>query len=531
LKLRGFAAAARPSSVARGGRRALTSAVEPLFLWAVRMAKATRPVRTTRRNSRSGESQHSHFEYGSTRGQWDREAATDFAITTVNVPDRLDTQELRARSDSEAAQPSVSRFHRADVARVFKGLFLLALLAALAWGAMRMAAPLREAVSPAGVQAQMSRALGVPVTVRNTELRFWPSPRLVISDMTVQSGFSLPEVAVHFNWRDAAHGLKAATWVLGEARVAPLTLSGQQALSMLNSIRGASALPPAVSTVRFESVEFADLALMPGRYEAVVRRGVTQREFSSVSLKRLGGDGQLDVEIVPPPAAGGEAKFALFATKWAAPAGPGILWNEATARGEFRADAVRVDSYSVGAGFGNLSGAALLARQGNGWRLSGNLRSPDLSVDELIRFLAGTGGGAPAGLPLRGTAKFDLVVAGNGVTVDEALRRATASGRMSIAGATLAGANLGLAATQGDLGGSGSFTRFTDLEFDAIVSNSGLAVRNVTGRAGSLRVSGGFSVDRSLQVSGTLVSEVASPRGTARSETFVAGTASAPSFQ
>lgn len=499
------------------------------------MAKTTRQQPTEAKHTQDfRDSRHSHIEYGSTHGNWDRGAATDFAITTVNVPDRLDTQEVRARAAADAGSPSVRRFHLSDLTRALRWLFGLALIGALAWGVLRSVGPVREAISPAGIEAQLGKVLGVPVSVRQTELRFSPSPRLVVTDITVQSGFRLPELAIHFNWRDAIRGLQSASWILGEARVAPTKFSAEEAFAVLKSVRRASELPVAVSVIRFDAIEFSDMALLPGRYEAVIRRGVNQQEFNAVSLKLLDTQGQVDIEITPPPANGGDAKFALFATKWTAPAGPAIAWNEATAQGEFRADTLKVSTFSVGAPFGNLNGAAELVRDGGSWKLAGNLRGPDLNVEELAAFLAGvpaSGEARRAQSRVRGTARFDLAVAGSGASVADTLQRTTASGPVTVAGATLLGVNLGTAATQGDLGGAGGTTRFTDFELDVLASSSGLAIRNISGRAGSLRTFGSLSVDRKQALSGSLRTEVSSPRGVASAQVRVGGTASAPTYQ
>ncbi len=192
------------------------------------------------KNKRSSESKHSHVEFGTTRSRWDREDGADFAITTVNVPDRLDAQEVRARANADAAPPSVRRFSRIDITR-FAGWFIaVALLAAVAWGTVRLAGPLRDAMSPHGVEAQVSQALGMPVSVRSTDLRLVPSPRLVISDLRGPGGLRLPEITVSFNWRDAVQALQTSSWVLGEASVAPVALSGEQALRLLQSIRRAN---------------------------------------------------------------------------------------------------------------------------------------------------------------------------------------------------------------------------------------------------------------------------------------------------
>lgn len=480
-----------------------------------------------------GESQHSHFEYGSTHARWDREASSDFAITSVNVPDRLDTQEVRARAAADSSRPAVRRLHRDDVLRGIRWLLLIALAIAAGWWAVGVVLPLRAAISPTGVEAAIGKALGMPVSVADTGLRFSPSPRLVVTDITAQNGVRLPAITVHFNWRDALRGLQAASWTLGEARIAPVDLSGTQALALLRSVQGASELTAAISTVRFESVAVRDFVLLPGRYEAVIRRGVARPEFTSVSLRRLDGQGQTEIEITPPPAPDGSAQFALFARQWVAALGPGTPWNEATMQGEFRDGLLKVNSYSVGAPFGNFNGAAELALREQGWRLTGNVRAADLKVDELIRHAGGLGEGEAvlSRAPLRGTAKFDLAVSGVGATLEEVLHRTTASGRVSVSGAALAGLNLGLAATQGRAEGAGGTTQLTDLDFDLVASRDGLAVRNIAGRAGSLRVYGAFGVDRQLGLSGSLRPEVSSPRGVAGANVGLGGTATAPTYK
>jgi hypothetical protein len=90
--------------------------------------------------------------------------------------------------------------------------------------------------------------------------------------------------------------------------------------------------------------------------------------------------------------------------------------------------------------------------------------------------------------------------------------------------------NLGLAATQGGATGAGGLTRLTDLDLEARGSVDGLAVRGLIGRSGSLRVQGNFTVDRQLQLRGSLRSEVTSPRGTAGADIRLGGTVAAPTY-
>lgn len=498
------------------------------------MAKTPRQSTVDRRRSKPpDESKHSHVEFGTTRSRWDPDAGADFAITTVNVPDRLDAQEVRARASVDISPPSVRRFRHLDIGRAIGWLLAFAVLVAVVWGAIRLVGPLRAAISPRGIEGQIGQALNLPVSVRATELRFLPSPRLVVTDVLAPGGLRLPEITVNFNWRDAVRGLQASTWVLGEARVAPVELTGDQALLLLQSVRRASRLSATVSTIRFESVALPDVVLLPGRYEVTVRRGVGQQEFEAVGVRRLDGSGQMELEVKPAASSDGGASFKLFASQWMAAAGPAVAWSEATAQGDFRANSVRVESFSVGARFGNLNGSALLAQNARGWQLTGKLRSPDVSVDELIRYLAAPGGSETpsAPVPFRGLAKLDLALAGSGSTVAETLQRATVSGPVAVSGATLTGMNLGLAATQGGASGAGGLTRLTDLDLEVNGSADGLVVRNLVGRAGGLRVVGGFTVDRQLQLHGAIRSEVASPRGVAAADLRIGGTVSVPTFK
>jgi hypothetical protein len=320
---------------------------------------------------------------------------------------------------------------------------------------------------------------------------------------------------------------------VGEARVAPTTLTRAEALALLQSVRRAGGLPAAVSTIRFESVSFKDLALLPGRYEAVLRREGAGNGFERVHLKQLDIEGRADIEVVAAEAAGANARFAFFASQWRTDLGPAIVWSDGAAQGEFGAEMLQIDSFSLGARFGSLSGSATLAWDGQLWKLNGLLRGPDINVENLIRTAAGLGeaDGTGATLPLRGTAKFELRISGSGATVEAALQRATAAGPVSVAGATLVGINLGAAASNGAADGAGGTTRLSDLDGEIVASRDGVTVRTLAGKAGSLRVGGSVAVDRKLQVSGVLRPEVASPRGVAAAQVRVEGKLTAPKFR
>jgi hypothetical protein len=496
------------------------------------MANTTKHPGSYPQTKGRGETRHSHFEYGSTQGRWADRDDTDFVITSVNVPDRLDTQEVRNRAEAESALPKVGRFHREDILRAARWAVAVLVLALLGWWGYRIVMPLRAATSPNGVASILSSALGVPVSVGDTSVQLTPSPRLTIRSVFVQGGYRLPEVSLLVNWSDAFRGLQTARWVFGEARVAPMEVNGDEAIALLGSVRAAGRLPAALTTLRFESIRFNDVAVLQGSYEAVLRRS-TGQDVSTVSLRRVDAEGRIELEITPAAVTGANNRFALFASKWPASVGPQIVWDEATAQGEFRADRLLVESFSVGARFGNVNGNASLLKSGADWRLAGTARSVDLNVGELIRFAAGLNDadGAESRLPLRGVGKVELVLAGTGASAAEALQRATATGSGAMPGATFGGLNLGLAASQGSAASAGGQTRLTDFAFDVQLSRGGLMARNLDGRAGSLRLTGGFSVDAALKLNGLLRPEVVSPRGTSSAAIQVGGTLGAPSFR
>ena len=180
------------------------------------MAKTKRREPSTTNDRVGSESDHSHFEYPSVPGNWEAASATDFAITTVNVPDRLDAQELRARRDAEDAAPRVSRFHPSDLTRWAGRAFLIAILGAVVWGGFQLAVPVREAFSANGLSERLTVTLKAPTTVRASRMEWWPVPRLVVSGIDVVGRFAIPEASVHFNWSDAVEALRSAKLVLGE---------------------------------------------------------------------------------------------------------------------------------------------------------------------------------------------------------------------------------------------------------------------------------------------------------------------------
>src|SRR5271166_4075643 len=121
--------------------------------------------------------------------------ATDFAITSVDVPDRLDLREAHDRSthDEEARRASLPAglirewLRRGLLALVVVGLGFLAFHEYASW---------RDGLSAASLARLLSIATGVPVTIAGSNLSLSPTPRLVLSGVVMDGDIRLDEVGL-----------------------------------------------------------------------------------------------------------------------------------------------------------------------------------------------------------------------------------------------------------------------------------------------------------------------------------------------
>jgi len=142
--------------------------------------------------------------------EWDPTEASSFAITTVNVPDRLDLQEERDRAEMEeyaehrrrvVLQAWMKRFLVVAVVIVFGGVV---------YGVLK---PVRDQASASRVGERLTGAFKVPVKVAGTEFRFLPSPRLILRGVDVGGEFGADQVALLINWKDLWFALNGGQWV------------------------------------------------------------------------------------------------------------------------------------------------------------------------------------------------------------------------------------------------------------------------------------------------------------------------------
>jgi hypothetical protein len=319
------------------------------------------------------------------------------------------------------------------------------------------------------------------------------------------------EASLLINWKDLWNALRGGQWVWGETTVAPLTLTSAQAALIAAALpAGANDLPSKISTIRFESVRLSDTELLPGRYEAVLRRGGDGR-FGPLQIQQLDTDGSMRLSLRPAQTADGRPvlDFRLDADRWSLPFGPQVKWNEVRANGRIDGNLIEVSSYSLAGFYGVITGM-LYAAADVEWVITGRTGATNLDVEAILLHLRKAPATEGVALPFQGTASLDLTMVGRGARLDEAVQQAVVGGPFQVRWASLNGINLGLAATQGATA-SGT-TRFT--EFDGLLgaSSAGIRFEETGGRAGALAARSDFTVAPDRTLAGTVRVELGGTR-------------------
>ncbi len=459
--------------------------------------------------------------------EWDPTAASSFAITTVNVPDRLDLQEERDRAEAEAYTE-----HRRQVVLQawMKRLLVVAVVIVFAAVVYWVLKPVRDQASAARVGERMTDAFRVPVKVAETEFRFLPSPRLVLRGVDVGGEFGAEQIALLINWKDLWFALNGGQWVWGEAKVAPTAMSAAQAIAAIKRVPGGTlGLPQTISTIRFESVQVSGSRLFPGRYEAAMRRGDDGR-FGPLVLREVAtDDSSMQLQFRPSASEPGAVDFELEAQRWAVPVGPRTRWNNVQANGSLRGNVLEVTSYALAGFFGITTGTVFVAGDVE-WVVTGTAEAGKVDVETVLDSLGGQKPGAPEVRPaaMQGTAALSLVMLGRGATAEEAIVRSAIAGPFTVRFAVLNGINLGLAATQG-VAASG-VTRFTEFGGTVVASASGVRFEETGGRAGAMVARGNFTVAPDASIAGVVRVELGGQRIQAPMTLRIGGTAVKPRF-
>ena len=456
-------------------------------------------------------------------------ASTHWAITTVNVPDRLDLQEERDRA--EAADYSDGR--RRELLRVWMKRFLMiAVLAVIAAGVYATLAPLREETSASRVGERLTAVFKRPVRVAETDFSFSPTPRLTLRGIDAGGQFKADEVSLLINWKDLWSAVRGGYWVWGEAVIAPMSVTPAQAAYIVRTLPGgARELPSKISTIRLASVRIADSRLFPDAFEGVLRRSA-DGSFGPLVLRPLDTDGTMQLSFSPGRLRDGREtiEFRLNADRWIPPFGPRVRWNEVRATGRIFDNVVEVSDFNLAGFFGMTSGTVYAATDVE-WAITGIAGASNIDVESVLQALkpgtqVATGEGPPPAV--QGTATMNLTIAGRGPTLDDAIARSAIAGPFQIRWATLNGINLGLAVSQGAM--AAGITRFTEFNGLMAASANGVRFEDTGGRAGAMAARGDFTVAPDLALAGGVRVELGVQRVQAPVSLRVRGTALAPRF-
>jgi hypothetical protein len=463
---------------------------------------------------------------------WETAGSTDFVITTVNVPDRLDVQEVRARADEDDDRTERFRIDWYAIRVWVVRLLLIALVAAAGLFAWESTQPLRAELSAERIAQRLAAATGQQVRVADTGFVWTPTPRFVVSGVEIGKVWRADSVSIHFNWADAWRAVRGGGWIWGEASIAPTKLDLGQAEFLVRALPALGpALPKSISTVRFESVEFPALKLLPDRYEGVIRRQ-GDGNFGAITLRGLKENVTLSASA--PPAEGGNIRFQFDAVNWPASVGPRVVWNEAHATGSARANLVEVQDFLLVGYFGSIKGSVYAAADQE-WVLTGTAVGANLDIEAMLKQARGAGENDPlsarSSVAMAGTANFEWLLSGRGATFDEAVASGTAAGPFRVRWATINGINLGYAATRpGALSGAGGATRFTELGGWVVVGPKGASFQDLEGRAGALAARGQILMASDGSLSGSLRVDLGETRVQAPLNLRIGGTVAAPRF-
>ncbi len=467
---------------------------------------------------------------------WEGAPLTDFVITTVNVPDRLDMQEVRARAE-EDDEPTRPRRSGVSVDSYSIGVWvrrvlIVAVLGTLLFFVYGRLKPIYDDLAADRIGERLTRALGQRVTVAESRLEFTRTPRLALKGIDIAGQLKIDDVGLGFNYEEAVRAIRGRQWAWGEAQVGPLRLTHDQTMALLEALpKAMTGLPPSVSILRLSSVSFPEYPLLPGRYEVVVRRG-DNGALASIQMEALDIDGQMRMKITP-RGSGEPVDFSIEALRWRAPVGPSSPWSDLIASGQASTNLLVVDRY-VGSNFYGVTQGLLVAARDVEWAVTGTARAININLEQLFRGLRPATTGAEADAfrsPFTGLASMNLVLSGRGPTLEKAVDFASVTGPLEVRYAQLNGINLGYVATQGVASsGGGGLTRFTQLDATVMASGRQVLLTDINGRAGAMATRGEVLINDDLSLIGALRVDLGVTRVLAPIDVRVRGTALQPQF-
>ncbi len=458
--------------------------------------------------------------------------ATAFAITTVNVPDRLD---LRDMDDRKLDEDTRRRFDLTAFRVWAPRLFFIALFAGIAFVLLEVLDTWRTSLSAQQLSQRLTSSIGVPVEIESSRFVFSPIPRLVLTKVSIDHKVVLGEVSIHVGTRHIAQALQGRGWNWGEAIVGPTLLTMEQGNFLIHLLpKLGSALPGSLSALRFERIEIAEQPWLTGSWQVDVSRE-GGAGFAKVTAMTRSGASWMRFVLTP-----GEQEqsvhFQMDGQNWRIPFGASFPMEEAIAVGDISPTSLEIHDFSLGGAFGAVKGNVSGKFDGL-WSLNGVLEAEGLDLAALVRLLSP----APADQDrskseteevIQGNASFSGKFEGKGATLVEAASATIFAAPVQVRWPVLNGINLGYAATRpgSTAGTGGGSTRFSALSAVVVASNGSVSFRDLRGHAGALAASGQVDMAADHSLTGLLHVELGATRVLAPIRVAVRGTVSKPEF-
>ena len=459
--------------------------------------------------------------------------STDFAITTINVPDRLDLRDMDDRKQVE--EDTRSRRFDTTVFRAWAPrLFLIGLLVAIAFVLFEGIDTWRTALSAAQLSQRLSAALGVPVHIGDSQFAITPAPQLQLIKVSIDNKVVFDEVSVSVGYKQLGQAFQGHGWSWGEAVVRGKPLTMEQCrilLALLPKLN--SGFPKSLSALRFDRQEFADQPWLAGVWDISVARE-KGKDLTTVSANQHRDKGSLHLDLTPAAEADAYA-FQMEGRNWVPPFAGSFPLEEVVANGQLSPSRFEVAQFSLGGPFGAATGQ-ISAVLGDAWMLTGSARSEGIDLEALIRLIAPSPGNeegsSESPTVIQGTASFIGRLEGKGPTLVDAVSSASFEAPVNVRSAVLTGINLGYAATRPSLAGltSGGSTRFSSLATTMVATANQVIFRDIHAHAGALAASGEVDLKPDHSLRGHLHVDMGETRVLAPIRVAVRGTVLKPEF-